>query len=148
MWRGLTSFMIEFALRRNKMTQQCFVGLSLVVTTTLKDEIVNIGQTFVLTCNYSTSPTVSEIKWMHINTAGTSGFIDTTANKFSGSVPGDPSLTITNIDGNDLGDYWCYVVSSDGTGVSTPINLALPAGILQVLCWQIEIGTSVQCILM
>ena len=100
------------------------------MTTTLTDEIVNIGQTFVLTCSYSKGHTVTEIKWMHINTAGTSGFIDTTANKFSGSVPGDPSLTITNIDGNDLGDYWCYVVSSGETGVSRHINLALPAGIL------------------
>lgn len=121
--------MIKFALRRNKITYQCFVG-SLEVTTTLADEIVNIGQNFVLMCNYSTSYTVTEIKWMHINTAGTSGFIDTTANKFTGSVPGDPSLTIVDIDGNDLGDYWCYVVSSGGTGMSKYINLALPAGIL------------------
>ena len=100
------------------------------MTTTLADEIVNIGQTFVLTCSYSPGNSVTEIKWMHINTAGTSGFIVTTANKFSGSVPENPSLIITNIDGNDLGDYWCYAVSSGGTGMSRHINLALPAGIL------------------
>ena len=118
------------------------------MTTTLADEIVNIGQTFVLTCNYSTGHSVTEIKWMHIHTTGTSGFIDTTENKFSGSVPGNPSLTIMNIDENDLGDYWCYAVSSNGTGMSRHINLALPAGILKVLCSQIENGISMQCIFM
>lgn len=94
-------------------------------------ETVDIGQTLTLNCSYMIYDpnSILHVKWEKNSTSGELSYIDTSdTSKYDGSVATNPSLTIKNIDINDLGGYWCEVKNSDGTGKSPYITVQLPQG--------------------
>ncbi|XP_076090037.1 uncharacterized protein LOC143062109 isoform X1 [Mytilus galloprovincialis] len=101
------------------------------VSTSMSMETVDIGQTLTLNCSYMIYDpnSILHVKWEKNSTSGELSYIDTSdTSKYDGSVATNPSLTIKNIDINDLGGYWCEVKNSDGTGKSPYITVQLPQG--------------------
>lgn len=97
----------------------------------MSKETVDIGQTLTLNCSYMKydPSSISSVKWGKNSTSGTLSYIDiSVTSKYGGSVATNPSLTIKNIDINDLGVYWCEVENNVGTGESPYITIEFSQG--------------------
>ncbi|XP_052094387.1 uncharacterized protein LOC127730168 [Mytilus californianus] len=101
------------------------------VSTSMSTEKVALGQTLTLNCSYMKydPPNILSVKWIKNSTSGDLSYInESLTSKYGGSNALNPSLTIMNIDSNDLGGYWCQVENGGGTGTSPYIILELSQG--------------------
>ncbi|XP_063420138.1 uncharacterized protein LOC134705323 [Mytilus trossulus] len=102
------------------------------VSTSMSKETVGIGQTLTLNCSFMIYDpnSIYHVKWEKNSTSGEVSYIDmSVTSKYGGSVANDPSLTIMNIDSNDMGGYWCNVTNNhDRSGKSTKITIELQQG--------------------
>ncbi|CAC5385541.1 DSCAM [Mytilus coruscus] len=101
------------------------------VSTSMSKETVDIGQTLTLNCSYMKydPPTILSVKWSKNSTSGDLSYInESLTSKYGGSNASNPSLTIMNIDSNDLGGYRCEVENNQGIGTSPYITIELSQG--------------------
>ncbi|XP_052103233.1 hemicentin-1-like [Mytilus californianus] len=77
----------------------------------------NYGDTFTLGCTVSANPAVTSVYWQKV-TGSTTATVDMSNSRYTGSSVSTPSLTITNLNSNDAGNYICLAVNSVGTGQS------------------------------
>lgn len=107
-----------------------FSDIATQVDTTMSTELVTLGQTVNLTCDYlPKDSSVSIVQWKK-TVSGTDTIIDGNSDvRYSGSTITKPSLIIRNIQTGDIADYVCMVKNRIGFGSSTTITLQLAAGI-------------------
>ncbi|XP_063428583.1 hemicentin-1-like isoform X6 [Mytilus trossulus] len=107
---------------------------------------VTTGSSVTLVCTVTSTLTVNNVYWQRNNGGGTTQ-ISTNTNKYSGSIPGTPSLTIFNADQSDVGTYTCFATNSVGTGQSTTTTLSVtgtpPTVIVPQPSYSITIGDSI-----
>ncbi|XP_076098444.1 hemicentin-1-like isoform X9 [Mytilus galloprovincialis] len=91
---------------------------------------VNTGSSVTLVCTVTSNLAVTNVNWQRNNGGGTTQITSSTnTNKYSGSTPGTPSLTISNADQNDVGTYTCFATNSVGTGQSTTTTLSVTGSV-------------------
>lgn len=79
-----------------------------------------------LVCTVTGVLPVSYVYWdRNINGVLTQITSTTNTNKYNGSTPGTPSLTIFNADQSDAGSYTCLATNVEGTGHSTTTTLSV-----------------------
>ncbi|XP_033753605.1 hemicentin-1-like isoform X5 [Pecten maximus] len=99
-----------------------------VVTIAQPSYSVITGQTVVLTCIVNADPGHTQVLWQRtVNGATNNVVID--GNKYQGSVPNTPSLTITNAAQSDQAVYTCSATNAVGTGSSTTTTLTVTGSI-------------------
>ncbi|XP_063428592.1 hemicentin-1-like isoform X15 [Mytilus trossulus] len=107
---------------------------------------VTTGSSVTLVCTVTSTLTVNNVYWQRNNGGGTTQ-ISTNTNKYSGSIPGTPSLTIFNADQSDVGTYTCFATNSVGTGQSTTTTLSVtgtvPTVQVQQPSYSVTTGSSV-----
>ncbi|XP_063428599.1 hemicentin-1-like isoform X2 [Mytilus trossulus] len=107
---------------------------------------VTTGSSVTLACTVTSTLTVNNVYWQRNNGGGTTQ-ISTNTNKYSGSIPGTPSLTIFNADQSDVATYTCFASNSVGTGQSTTTQLSVigtpPTVIVPQPSYSITIGDSI-----
>lgn len=77
----------------------------------------NYGGTIILGCTVSAYPTVTSVYWHKVSGSTTSP-VDMSIARYTGSSVNTPSITITNLNSNDAGNYTCLAANSVGTGQS------------------------------
>lgn len=79
-----------------------------------------LGNTITLDCQIDATPRGTVVFWRRvINKQLTNIDLGTNNNKkYSGSTVSTPSLTITNAQNSDKGNYVCYATNLAGTGSS------------------------------
>lgn len=77
----------------------------------------NYGETIILGCSVSAYPTVTSVYW-HKVSGSTTSTVNMSSARYSGSSVNTPSITITNLNSNDAGNYTCLAANSVGTGQS------------------------------
>ena len=90
---------------------------------------VQQGNSLQLICTWSGTPGATAVSWKKyvqgtpsdINVANSNG-------KYSGSTVASPSLTINNVNQNDVATYVCSATNAEGTSNSQPINLQVTGG--------------------
>ena len=82
---------------------------------------VILGNTITLGCQVDATPRETVVFWRRvINGQLTNIDLGTNNNnKYSGSTVSTPSLTITNAQNSDEGNYVCYATNLAGTGSSS-----------------------------
>ena len=80
---------------------------------------VLIGNSITLVCTVSANPTHTTVYWRRIVNGVQTDITVTNNNKYSGSTVNTPSLTISNAENSDEGNYICYATNSIGTGQSS-----------------------------
>ncbi|XP_063428596.1 hemicentin-1-like isoform X19 [Mytilus trossulus] len=107
---------------------------------------VTTGSSVTLVCTVTSTLTVNNVYWQRNNGGGTTQ-ISTNTNKYSGSIPGTPSLTIFNADQSDVGTYTCFATNSVGTGQSTTTTLSVtgtpPTVTVQQPTYSVTTGNSI-----
>ncbi|VDI76862.1 hemicentin [Mytilus galloprovincialis] len=107
---------------------------------------VTTGSSVTLVCTVTSTLTVNNVYWQRNNGGGTTQ-ISTNTNKYSGSTPGTPSLTIFNADQSDVATYTCFATNSVGTGQSTNTQLSVtgtvPTVQVQQPSYSVTTGSSV-----
>ncbi|XP_069133931.1 serine-rich adhesin for platelets-like isoform X6 [Argopecten irradians] len=99
-----------------------------VVTIAQPAYSVITGQTVVLQCIVSADPTHTQVFWQRTVNGNTNN-VAIDGNKFQGSVPNTPSLTITNAASSDQATYTCSATNAVGTGTSTSTTLTVTGSI-------------------
>ncbi|CAC5415119.1 HMCN [Mytilus coruscus] len=77
----------------------------------------NYRDTIILGCTVSANPPATSVYWQKV-TGSTTTTVDMSNSKYTGPSVGTPSLTITNLNSNDAGNYICLAANSVGTGQS------------------------------
>lgn len=92
---------------------------------------VDYGNTVTLECTVTANPGHTYVYWQKIK-SGVTSTIDasTVANdsRLSGSAVNTPSLTITNVNLNDIASYICFAQNSVGIGQSAQTSLVVSGG--------------------
>ena len=87
---------------------------------------VRLSGSVTLTCTVSADPSHDRVFW---NKLVNGVFTQVTmVTRYSGSTVQSPSLTITNAEQSDKGDYVRYASNSIGTGNSQQVNLDVTGG--------------------
>ena len=92
---------------------------------------VDYGKTVKLECTVTANPSHTSVYWQKIRNGVTSTIDATTvANdaRLSGSAVNTPSLTITNVNLNDIASYICFAQNSVGIGQSAQTSLVVFGG--------------------
>ncbi|XP_052058083.1 hemicentin-1-like isoform X13 [Mytilus californianus] len=162
---GTPSLTIFNAAQSDAGTYTCFatnsVGTGQSTTTTLSvtgtppsvtvqqpSYSITIGDSITLVCIVTSNLPVTSVQWER-NIGGTVTTITSTTNtnKYSGSTPTTPSLTISNGAQSDSGDYTCFATNSVGTGQSTATTLSVtgtvPTVQVQQPSYSVTTGSSV-----
>ncbi|XP_062585829.1 hemicentin-1-like, partial [Saccostrea cucullata] len=79
---------------------------------------VNIGSSAVLNCYVTSTTTVSSVTWHYQKNGVTTNINTGNTTKYSGSTVGTPSLTVKNVQIDDIGNYRCLAQNSAGIGQS------------------------------
>ncbi|XP_052073546.1 adhesion G protein-coupled receptor F5-like isoform X2 [Mytilus californianus] len=83
------------------------------------------GSSVTLECTVSGQSTITSVYWTKYTDTDTISITSSTdSNRYRGSTPNTPSLTIVSAVLGDVGQYRCSAVNSDGTGHS-PSNTTL-----------------------
>ncbi|XP_063428591.1 hemicentin-1-like isoform X14 [Mytilus trossulus] len=109
---------------------------------------ITIGDSITFVCNVTSNLPVTSVQWeRNIGGSVTTITSTTNTNKYSGSTPTTPSLTIFNGAQSDSGDYTCYATNSVGTGQSTVTTLSVtgtpPTVTVLQPAYSITVGDSV-----
>lgn len=92
------------------------------------------GSSVTLECTVSRQSTITSVYWTKYTATDTISITSSTdSNRYRGSTPNTPSLTIVSVVLGDEGQYRCSAVNSDGTGHS-PSNTTLHVTSLQEPC--------------
>ncbi|XP_076095861.1 basement membrane-specific heparan sulfate proteoglycan core protein-like [Mytilus galloprovincialis] len=75
------------------------------------------GDTITLGCTVSANPSATSVYWQKV-TGSITSTVDMSSARYTGSSVSTPSLTITNLNSNDTGNYICLAANSVGTGQS------------------------------
>ena len=75
------------------------------------------GDTITLGCTVSANPSATSVYWQKV-TGSITFTVDMSSARYTGSSVSTPSLTITNLNSNDAGNYICLAANSVGTGQS------------------------------
>ena len=92
---------------------------------------VDYGKTVKLECTVTANPGHTSVYWQKIRNGVTSTIdASTVANdvRLSGSTDNTPSLTIANVNLNDIASYICFAQNSVGIGQSAQTNLVVSGG--------------------
>ncbi|XP_062609592.1 muscle M-line assembly protein unc-89-like [Saccostrea cucullata] len=80
--------------------------------------VVYIGSSAILHCYVTSTTNISSVTW-HYQKKGITTTINTgNTTKYSGSTVGTPSLTVKNVQVEDIGNYRCLAQNSAGIGQS------------------------------
>ncbi|XP_063428595.1 hemicentin-1-like isoform X18 [Mytilus trossulus] len=90
---------------------------------------VTTGSSVTLVCTVTSTLTVNNVYWQRSINGGGTTQISTNTNKYSGSIPSTPSLTIFNADQNDVATYTCFATNSVGTGQSSTTTLSVTGSV-------------------
>lgn len=77
------------------------------------------GSSVTLECTVSSQSAITSVFWTKYTNTDTRITSSTDTNRYRGSTPDTPSLTIVSAVLGDAGQYRCSAVNSDGTGHST-----------------------------
>ena len=77
-----------------------------------------------MNCNYSSDPPVTHVQWKYNNSDSLLN-IPIGKERYTGSIPPNPSLTIINTTFQDSGMYLCMVTNYLGSDVSDSIILQI-----------------------
>ncbi|XP_071166173.1 basement membrane-specific heparan sulfate proteoglycan core protein-like isoform X2 [Mytilus edulis] len=106
----------------------------------------NYGDTITLGCTVSANPGVTSVYWQKVSGSITST-VDMSNSRYTGSSVSTPSLTITNLNSNDDGNYICLAANSIGTGQSIqgPLTVIgdVPVVTLRQLTYSTNIGNTI-----
>ncbi|XP_052061299.1 hemicentin-1-like isoform X6 [Mytilus californianus] len=79
----------------------------------------DFGQSVSLGCTVTANPSETRVYWKVLDSNGVLQNIDTAASRYSGSVVGSPSLTISGLTKADQAFYQCFADNDVGTGQSS-----------------------------
>ncbi|XP_052104521.1 uncharacterized protein LOC127737711 [Mytilus californianus] len=94
------------------------------VTTTSLSTTLNTSESVTFDCSVTASPIVTDFYWRK-RVSGVDSVISTTDSRFTIAGLSTPSLTITNLQVTDAGEYFCVASNVIGEGTSTGITLAI-----------------------
>ena len=92
---------------------------------------VDYGKTVKLECTVTANPAHTSVYWQKIRNGVTSTIDATTVTndaRLSGSTVNTPSITITNVNLNDIASYICFAQNSVGIGQSAQTSLVVSGG--------------------
>ncbi|XP_071159618.1 hemicentin-1-like isoform X13 [Mytilus edulis] len=129
-------------------TQLSVTGTPPTVTVQQQSYSITIGESITLVCTVTSNLPVTSVQWeRNIGGSVTTLTSTTNTNKYSGSTPTTPSLTISNGAQSDSGDYTCFATNSVGTGQSTGTTLSVtgtvPTVQVQQPSYSVTTGSSV-----
>ncbi|XP_071159621.1 hemicentin-1-like isoform X14 [Mytilus edulis] len=129
-------------------TQLSVTGTPPTVTVQQQSYSITIGESITLVCTVTSNLPVTSVQWeRNIGGSVTTLTSTTNTNKYSGSTPTTPSLTISNGAQSDSGDYTCFATNSVGTGQSTGTTLSVtgtpPTVTVLQPSYSITVGNSV-----
>ncbi|XP_071166138.1 hemicentin-1-like [Mytilus edulis] len=102
----------------------------------------NYGDTITLGCTVSANPGVTSVYWQKVSGSVTST-VDMSNSRYTGSSVSTPSLTITNLNSNDGGNYICLAANSVGTGQSVQGPLTVVGNVPVVTVSQPTYSTNI-----
>ncbi|XP_063420706.1 hemicentin-1-like [Mytilus trossulus] len=102
----------------------------------------NYGDTITLGCTVSASPVVTSVYWQKVS-GSTTSTVDMSNSRYTGSSVSTPSLTITNLNSNDAGNYVCLAANSVGTGQSITGPLTVVGNVPVVTLRQSTSSTNI-----
>lgn len=94
------------------------------MTTTSLSTTLNTSESVTFDCSVTASPSVTDFHWRK-RVSGVDSVISTTDSRFTISGLSAPSLTITNLQEGDAGEYFCVASNAIGEGTSTGITLTV-----------------------
>ncbi|XP_061175934.1 hemicentin-1-like [Saccostrea echinata] len=109
---------------------------------------VHVGASAILICNVTSTSNVSSVTW-HYQKKGITVTINTrNTNKYSGGTVGMPSLTVKNVQIEDIGNYRCLAQNSAGIGQSAKmifldLKRGLPVIYMQRRSYPVNASNSV-----
>ncbi|XP_063425762.1 uncharacterized protein LOC134709532 [Mytilus trossulus] len=98
-------------------------GFPLVTTTSLSTTL-NTSESVTFDCSVTASPSVTDFYWRK-RVSGVNSVISTTDSRFTIAGLSAPTLTITNLQEADGGEYFCVASNPIGEGTSTGITLTV-----------------------
>ncbi|CAG2194109.1 HMCN [Mytilus edulis] len=85
---------------------------------------VEFGKSVTINCTVTSLPAATQITWQrNVNNVNTT--IDIRMIKYSGGTTSNPSLTISRVQADDQGQYFCQASNIEGTGTSNYVNLTV-----------------------
>ncbi|VDI02517.1 hemicentin, partial [Mytilus galloprovincialis] len=85
---------------------------------------VEYGKSVTINCTVTSLPAATQITWQrNVNNVNTT--IDIRMIRYSGGTTSNPSLTITSVQADDQGQYFCQASNIEGTGTSNYVNLTV-----------------------
>ncbi|XP_071160219.1 uncharacterized protein [Mytilus edulis] len=94
------------------------------VTTTSLSTTRNTSESVTFDCSVTASPSVTKFYWRK-RVSGVDSVISTTDSRFTIAGLTAPSLTVTNLQEADAGEYFCVASNAIGEGTSTGITLTV-----------------------
>lgn len=90
---------------------------------------VQQGNSVQLICTWSGTPGATSVLWKkYVQGTPTDINVATSNGKYAGSSVDSPSLTINNVNHDDVATYVCSASNAEGTSNSQPINLQVTGG--------------------
>ncbi|XP_052103319.1 hemicentin-1-like [Mytilus californianus] len=106
----------------------------------------NYGETIILGCTVSAYPNVTSVYW-HKVSGSTTSTVEMSNSRYTGSSVSIPSITVTNLNSNDAGNYTCLAANSVGTGQSRQGTLTvignLPVVTVRQSTYSTKIGNTI-----
>ncbi|XP_060079143.1 hemicentin-1-like [Ylistrum balloti] len=131
---------------QSSVTTLSVTGSLPVVTVAQPNYSVIIGNAVTLVCTINASPAASTVSWRRL-VGGVSTGISIGSSKYSGSVIGNPSLTINDAQNSDEGFYICQATNVVGTGESSNTYLdvtgTIPVVTISQNTYSVLLGLSV-----
>lgn len=91
---------------------------------------VQQGNSVQLICTWSGTPGATSVLWKkYVQGTPTDINVATSNGKYAGSSVDSPSLTINNVNHDDVATYVCSASNAEGTSNSQPINLQVTGGL-------------------